>query len=315
MVSVVVPVYNRKELLLRAVGSVFEQTFREWELIVVDDGSTDGTRQLMRGLEGGRVRCLFQPHSGVSCARNLGVKAARYPWIAFLDSDDYWLPGKLKAQLQALQEKPQYDIVHTDEIWIRRGRRVNPKKIHRKYGGWIYPHCLPRCIVSPSSVLLHRRVLEDRGGFDESFPVCEDYELWLRLFSQRPVCLVPQALTVKTGGHSDQLSRSRWGMDRYRVRALLKIIESEPLTPLQKLWTARELVTKAAVLAQGAAKRRNLPRARGYQDLVHRWSGVAEQLREELKLGQWRGISPEARSNPCGDGPECRPAGPSLLAF
>ncbi len=285
MVSVVVPVYNRKELLLRAVGSVFEQTFREWELIVVDDGSTNGTRQLMRGLEGGRVRCLFQPHSGVSCARNLGVKAAQYPWIAFLDSDDYWLPGKLNAQLQALQENPQYDIVHTEEIWIRRGRRVNPKKIHRKYGGWIYPHCLPRCIVSPSSVLLHRRVLEDRG-FDESFPVCEDYELWLRLFSQRPVCLVPQALMVKTGGHSDQLSRSRWGMDRYRVRALLKTIESETLTPLQKLWTAQEIVTKAAVLAQGAAKRQNLPRTRCYQDLAHRWSGVVEQLQEELLRGQ-----------------------------
>ena len=286
MVSVVIPVHNRKELLLRAVGSVFEQTFREWELIVVDDGSTDGTRELTRGLEGGRVRCFFQPRSGVSCARNLGVKAAQYPWIAFLDSDDYWLPGKLQGQLRALQENPQYDIVHTEEIWIRRGRRVNPKKIHRKYGGWIYQHCLPRCIVSPSSVLLHRRVLEDGGGFDESFPVCEDYELWLRLFSQRPVCLVSEALLVKTGGHSDQLSRSRWGMDRYRVKALLKTFESEPLTPLQKLWTAEEIVAKAAVLAQGAAKRRNLQRTRGYHDLVRRWSRVVEQLREELLRGQ-----------------------------
>ncbi len=287
MVSVVIPVYKRKELLLRAVGSVFEQTFREWELIVVDDGSTDGTRQLMRSLEGGRVRCLFQPHSGVSRARNLGVEAARYPWIAFLDSDDYWLPGKLQAQLQALQENLQYEIVHTDEIWIRRGRRVNPKKIHRKYGGWIYQHCLPRCIVSPSSVLLHRRVLEDGGGFDESLPVCEDYELWLRLFSRRPICLVPEALTVKTGGHSDQLSRSRWGMDRYRVKALLKTFEGELLTPIQKLWTAGEIVAKAAVLAQGATKRRNVKRAHGYHDLVRRWSRVAQQLREELLRGQW----------------------------
>ena len=100
MVSVVIPVYNRKEQLLRAVGSVIEQTFQEWELIVVDDGSTDGTRELMRGLEGGRIRCLFQPRSGVSRARNLGVSAARFPWISFLDSDDYWLPMKLEAQLQ-----------------------------------------------------------------------------------------------------------------------------------------------------------------------------------------------------------------------
>ena len=287
MVSIVIPVHNRKELLLRAVGSVFEQTFQEWELIVVDDGSTDGTRQLMRGLEGGRVKCLFQAHSGVSCARNLGISVAGYPWIAFLDSDDYWLPRKLQTQLQALQENPQYEIVHTDEIWIRKGRRVNPRKIHRKYGGWIYPHCLSRCIVSPSSILLHRRVLEDRGGFDESLPVCEDYELWLRLFSQRPVCLVPEALLVKTGGHSDQLSRSRWGMDRYRVKALLKTVESEALTPLQELWTVEEIVTKAAVLAQGAARRRNVKRACSYQDIVRRWSRVAEQLREALAPGQW----------------------------
>ena len=294
MVSVVIPVYNRKEQLLRAVGSVVEQTFPEWELIVVDDGSTDGTRELMRGLEGGRIRCLFQPRSGVSRARNLGVSAARFPWISFLDSDDYWLPMKLEAQLQALEEKPQYEIVHSDEIWIRRGRRVNPKKIHRKYGGWIYRHCLPRCIVSPSSVLLHRRVLEDRGGFDESFPVCEDYELWLRLFSQRPICLVPEALTVKTGGHSDQLSDSRWGMDRYRVKALLKTFESESLTPLQKLWTAEEIVIKAAVLAQGAVKRRNVKRASVYQDIVSRWSRVVQQSRERLLRGQWgRRRSPE----------------------
>ena len=294
MVSVVIPVYNRKEQLLRAVGSVIEQTFPEWELIVVDDGSTDGTRELMRGLEGGRIRCLFQPRLGVSSARNLGVSAARFPWISFLDSDDYWLPMKLEAQLQALEEKPQYEIVHSDEIWIRRGRWVNPKKIHRKYGGWIYRHCLPRCIVSPSSVLLHRRVLEDRGGFDESFPVCEDYELWLRLFSQRPICLVPKALTVKTGGHSDQLSHSRWGMDRYRVKALLKTFESESLTPLQKLWTAEEIVTKAAVLAQGAVKRRNVKRASVYQDIVSHWSREVQQSRERLLRGQWgRRLPPE----------------------
>ncbi len=286
MVSIVIPVYNRKEPLLRAVGSVFEQTFREWELIVVDDGSTDGTRQLLRGLEGGRVRCLFQPHSGVSSARNLGLRAAQYPWIAFLDSDDYWLPRKLQVQLQILQQNPQYEIVHTDEIWIRRGRRVNPKKIHRKYGGWIYPHCLPRCIVSPSSILLQRRVLDDQGGFDESLPVCEDYELWLRLFSQRPICLVSEALVVKTGGHPDQLSRSSWAMDRHRVTALIKTFESGCLTPLQKLGTADEIVTKAAILAQGAEKRPNLRRAHSYHDIVRCWSQAAEQLREELRWGR-----------------------------
>lgn len=288
MVSIIIPVYNRPELLGRAVASVLDQTFQEWELILVDDGSTDGTRKLMRGIEGGRIRCLFQPHSGVSVARNRGICAARYPWIAFLDSDDYWRPRKLQVQLQVLGENPEYRIVHSDEIWIRRGRRVNPRKIHRKYGGWIYRHCLPRCIVSPSSVLLHRDVLEEHGIFDESLPVCEDYELWLRLFSRRPICLVPEALMVKTGGHSDQLSRSTWGMDRYRVKALTKNFQSGLLTPLQQLWTAEEIVRKAGVLAQGAAKRLNMVRKGRYREIARIWSREVERLQGELHQGGFR---------------------------
>ncbi len=273
MISVIIPTFNRKELLLEAVESVRGQTFRDWELVVVDDGSTDGTEKVLEPLISDRIRCIRQEHGGVSAARNRGIRAARNDWIAFLDSDDYWHERKLQQQVDTLEANPEYLAVHTDEIWIRSGVRVNPRKHHRKRSGWIFHYCLRLCLISPSSILMHRRVLEESGLFDESFPVCEDYELWLRMTARRPVFFLPEKLVVKRGGHADQLSRSRWGMDRYRVRALLKSVESGRLTPQQSRWAGAEIVRKAAILEQGYAKRGRVKRASHYGELRRRFQG------------------------------------------
>lgn len=222
-----------------------------------------------------RIRYLRQERSGVSAARNRGVRLANYDWVAFLDSDDWWQPGKLQRQLEVVRNHPEIRAVYTNEIWIRRGRRVNQKKKHRKYTGWIYRYCLPLCIISPSSVLLERSLFEDRDPFDESFPVCEDYDLWLRITCRHPVFFVDENLITKTGGHADQLSRSRWGLDRYRIRALEKVYSSEMLTPLQQLWTAQEIVSKAEVLATGYCNR---SKSRG----AARYKALAERYRQEL---------------------------------
>ena len=185
------------------MDSVRAQTFSDWELIIVDDGSTDGTRRDWTHPGDPRIRYLRTGHRGVSAARNLGIRRARSSWIAFLDSDDTWLPRKLETQLAALESHRGHLAVHSDEIWIRRGRRVNPRKIHRKYGGWVYRYSLPRCVISPSSILVSRQLLDRCGVFDETFPVCEDYELWLRMFARHPILFVDQPLVVKTGGHAD----------------------------------------------------------------------------------------------------------------
>ncbi len=255
MVSVIIPTYNRRESLNRAVASVRAQTFQDWELIVVDDGSEDGSAEMAEAIDDRRIRVIRQPRKGVSAARNRGIRASRHPWIALLDSDDRWKASKLENQIQALQAAPQYRWIHSDEIWIRRGRRVNPKKKHRKYGGWIYHRCLPLCVISPSSVVMQRSLLDEVGWFDEDYPVCEDYELWLRVCCRHPVLFLEEPLTVKYGGHPDQLSRSRWGLDRYRLQALLKIDRSGHLSPQQKAWTAEEIVRKAEILAVGFGKR------------------------------------------------------------
>ena len=271
MISVIIPTFNRKQLLLEAVESVRRQSFRDWELLVVDDGSTDGTDQVIESLISDGIRCIRQEHSGVSAARNRGIRAARNDWIAFLDSDDYWHKQKLQQQFEALEANPEYLAVHTDEIWIRSGVRVNPRKHHRKRSGWMFHHCLRLCLISPSSILLHRSLLDESGLFDESFPVCEDYELWLRITARRPVFFVPEKLVVKRGGHADQLSRSRWGMDRYRVRALLKSVDSGCLTPQQGQWAAAEIVRKSEILEQGFAKRGRMDRASYYRELRRRF--------------------------------------------
>ena len=244
---------------------------------MVDDGSEDGTCEAVARIGDDRIRCLRQPRRGVSAARNRGIRLARYDWISFLDSDDSWRPRKLERQLDGLEAEPAYRACFTDEVWIRNGVRVNQKKHHRKEGGWIYPRCLPLCIISPSSILLHRSVLARIGLFDESFPVCEDYEFWLRMCSYYPVLFIPAPLIIKTGGHSDQLSLSRWGMDRFRVRALQKILSSGSLTPRLGKLTIEELIRKARILAAGCEKRGKIEEAHQYRDLIDQWSEKQSQ--------------------------------------
>jgi glycosyltransferase involved in cell wall biosynthesis len=254
MVSIIIPTHNRKAFVLEAVGSVLAQTLEDYELIVVDDGSVDGTGEALKKYED-RLHYLFQENQGVSAARNCGLAHSQGEFIAFLDSDDLWLPKKLAIQVFFMDQHPEAQICYTDEIWIRGGVRVNPKKRHAKYSGKIYPQCLPLCIISPSSALMRRSLFGEVGVFDPRLPVCEDYDLWLRVAARFPVFFIPQKLIVKRGGHPDQLSRRHWGNDRYRVMALTKILETGLLIPELREFTIRELHRKVRVLITGYLKR------------------------------------------------------------
>ncbi|MXZ80310.1 MAG: glycosyltransferase [Gammaproteobacteria bacterium] len=268
--SVVIPTHDRVAVLGKAIRSVLDQTFPAAEVLVVDDGSTDGTpRMVERHFP--QVRMVRQPNRGVSAARNAGIAQSRGDWIALLDSDDEWLPDKLAKQFEMLSKYPESLISHTDEIWIRDGVRVNSGKKHRKPDGWIFRNCLPLCCVSPSSILLNRSVIDEVGEFDESLPVCEDYDLWLRIFSRYPARLVNEALVVKYGGHPDQLSRRYWGMDRFRVRSLIGILESGQLDNSQAEEAKAVLLEKLSVLIKGFRKRGNLVDARAYEQLMRKW--------------------------------------------
>lgn len=276
LVSVIIPTHNRRELLLEAVESVLAQRACAFELIVVDDGSSDGTESALVRLAS-QLCYVRQEHRGVSAARNAGARLARGEWVAFLDSDDLWLPNKLAAQLEFHRREGGIPISQTEETWIRHGVRVNPCAHHRKPSGDIFVPSLARCLVSPSAVMLRREVFESADGFDESLTVCEDYDLWLRLSRRHAIGLVPKALVVKRGGHADQLSRRHWGMDRFRVAALVKLLADDELDGARRDAAARMLARKCAVLAHGARRRGRQSEAARYLALADLYAAPAER--------------------------------------
>jgi len=253
LVSVIVPTYNRGWAVAEAIESVLSQTVKNYELIVVDDGSIDNTSDILEAFKE-HIVWVRQENSGVSGARNAGMARARGRFFAFLDSDDLWLPEKLSEQTAFFDSHPDALICQTEEIWIRNGVRVNPKQKHKKPSGDIFIPSLALCLVSPSAVMIKRELFDEVGGFDEDLPACEDYDLWLRVSRKYPVHLINKFLIVKRGGHKDQLSKAS-GLDRYRIAALKKMLNHEPLSSDQFRAAADMIREKCAVYAGGCLKR------------------------------------------------------------
>lgn len=272
VVSVIIPTFNRSNKVVRAISSVLYQTFTDHEIIVVDDGSTDATEHAVAWFN---ERVTYIGHStnrGVSAARNTGIRRSTAPLIAFLDSDDHWLPEKLAVQVALFNQNLKAVACQTEEIWIRNGRRVNPKKKHLKPSGDIFEPALKLCLVSPSAVMLKRSLLEEVGLFDEDFPVCEDYDLWLRIASRHPVYLIREALVVKEGGHPDQLSACHKALDRYRIKALVKLIKSGVLNKKQLKVTLNELSLKCRIYGNGCLKRGKMEEGEYFLNLPETFS-------------------------------------------
>ena len=256
-VSVVVPTFNRVDFVLKAIKSVSNQTFQPLEIILVDNNSEDNTLEMVAKYFKA-VKIIFQKKQGVSASRNFGIREASGNWVAFLDSDDQWHKRKLEEQVKSMtKDTLSSELSHTDEIWYRNKVFLNQKEIHKKRGGFIFEHCLPLCCISPSSVLVKKKVFDDIGFFDESLDVCEDYDFWLRYCCKYPVNFVDQKLTIKNGGHNDQLSKKYWGMDRFRIQALENLLQSSFLDEWQEQLTKSMLLKKIDILIEGAKKRSN----------------------------------------------------------
>ncbi len=277
MLSVIIPTYNRADFLVEAIESVLAQDFlntsacsSSFEFLVVDDGSMDHTREVVESF-GQRVKYHYQENKGVGAARNTGLKQTQGEFVAFLDSDDLWKENKISTQMEFMKSHPDAMMCCTEEIWIRHGVFVNPKKKHRKYSGWIFDKVLSLCLLSLSSALFRRRVFDEIGNFDEDFPVCEDYDFGIRLAHRYPIHFLSQPLIVKRGGHSDQLSKKYWGMDRFRVKALEKALQLN-LTPQQDEKVKKEIVKKSRILALGFQKRNKMSEVETYKRLIEEYS-------------------------------------------
>ena len=281
-VSVIIPTYNREKFISECVQSVLAQTLPAREIIIVDDGSTDATYNILRDLGFNSLstkktvlRYFFQQNRGVSSARNLGIKEARSEYIALLDSDDLWLKSKLDRQVSAFQNDTQSSrLCHTDEIWIRNGVRVNQHKKHKKHGGNVFQSCLKLCCISPSSAMMHRSVFEDFGFFDEDLPACEDYDFWLRYSAKEDVNFIDEPLIIKKGGHSDQLSGAHWGMDRFRIYSIEKILKEPDLTLVNKTEAIHEVILKLEILINGSQKRQKFVYAENMLQKKQHWEAI-----------------------------------------
>ena len=281
-ISVIIPTYNRDKFILECVQSVLAQTLPAREIIIVDDGSTDATYNILRDLGFNSItthksvlRYFSQQNRGVSSARNLGIKEARSEYIALLDSDDLWLKSKLDRQIRAFQnDKQSTRLCHTDEIWIRNGVRVNQHKKHKKYGGNVFKNCLKLCCISPSSAMIHKSVFTDFGFFDEDLPACEDYDFWLRYSAKEDVNFVNEPLIIKKGGHSDQLSGANWGMDRFRIYSIEKILNEPDLKLAYRTEAIHEVLLKLEIMINGAQKRQKLAYVEKMLEKKQHWESI-----------------------------------------
>ncbi len=251
-ISVIIPAFNRASFVVEALNSVLKQREKPDEIIIVDDGSEDETQSLLQPFQD-KVKIIHQKNSGVSAARNTGIKAASHEWLSFLDSDDLWKTKKLLRQKEMLTQYPDYKICYTDEEWRKDGKWMNQGKRHQKYSGNIYPNCLPLCIISPSSVIIHKSVLDQIGLFDESLPACEDYDLWLRISALYPILFIPERLIVKRAGDWPQLSKQH-SLDKYRILALVKMMDSGSIPAEHEKETLDELVQKCRIYKLGCEK-------------------------------------------------------------
>lgn len=271
-VTAIVPVFNRPLELQRAITSIVNQTKAVDEIIIIDDGSSDSTAEVIQQFKNKHpdlIHSFYQKNEGVSAARNLAIQHAKGDWIAFLDSDDEWLENKIETFLEIHQQQDCL-LFHSDEIWIRNGVRVNAMKKHQKQGGWIFKNCLPLCVISPSASIIHKSIFDKVGVFDETLPACEDYDLWLRICHQYPVTYSEQLLIKKYGGHEDQLSSKYWGMDRFRIYAIDKLLKNNHLSVENEAAAINMLCKKTKILLKGAHKHNN-------QTVIDMFTPILEQ--------------------------------------
>ena len=248
-ISVVIPTYNRANHILNAIKSVQNQTYKIDEIIIVDDGSTDNTKELLNNQD---IKYIYQENHGVSSARNIGIKNCKNDWIAFLDSDDIWIDNKIELQVNSHKKNPDILISHTDEYWIRNGKQINKKYHQQKPSGWCFLDNLDSCKIGPSTTLLHKSIFKNIGYFDENLKVCEDYDLWLRILQKYELGLISKPLINKIAGDYPQLSFDTFAMDRFRIIALEKHLNTKYKSEIIK-----HIIQKLTYLVNGAKKRDN----------------------------------------------------------
>lgn len=272
-ISVVIPTKNRATYILEALESVFAQTFKDYEVIVVDDGSTDETVSVLKPLvEAKKIRYVFQPSAGVSAARNHGVRLAAAPYIAFLDSDDLFLPSKLEKQIALFRQNPEHGFVHCSFSKFDDGGRDLGVRDTSQFSGWIYPTMLQEwsVLMAMPCMLMRADALREAGGFDEQMSWAEDLDLWRRIARRYPVGVVPEPL-VRVRVHAASTTFARGGgtqgFERYLEKAFA---EDDSLPVLFKRKARAKMYAKLAqnLLGEGGPREMRQVRQNSFRALA-----------------------------------------------
>jgi glycosyltransferase involved in cell wall biosynthesis len=299
LVSVIIPTYNRERLVCEAAASVLAQSFQDFELIIADDGSTDNTEKNLERYTGyaahtrahwsthgphepvhGTVYLKLR-HSGMpGLVRNKGSQAARGRYLAFLDSDDLWLPEKLELQMRLFQADTEPPLLcHTREKWLRGEKEISQAGQKHRREGDIFADALVKCVIGPSTLVVEKAFFENHGGFREDLEIAEDYELWLRMTFTQPVQYVDKALTIKRAGikqagvrgpdEENNLSEKYGHIEIFRIRALRDLVDKgffSSHAAKEKL-AREELARKCGIYACGCHKRGRPAEAAEYEKL------------------------------------------------
>lgn len=266
--TIIIPTYNRVNFLKIAVESLLAQNFTDYQIIIIDDGSSDKTQALIKKYQDVRIKYYYQNNQGPAAARNLGIKKAKGQYICFLDSDDRFRHDKLAITYKYIEENPEHKVFHTEEIWYRKGKLLAQKKQHQKPSGYIFEKAIKICSISISTAVLKKDIFKYTGLFDPALPACEDYDFWLRVTSLYPVYLIPKFLTIKEGGHPDQQSKKFSGLDKFRIYALKKILEKGKLDQKKQKIVYAQLKEKCLIYIKGAEKRGKKQEVKIYERIL-----------------------------------------------
>jgi len=248
-ISVIIPTYNRAEFISKAIESVLEQSYKADEIIIIDDGSNDNTKEIVKNYP---VKYIYQENKGVSSARNKGIKKAKNEWVCFLDSDDIWEIQKLEKQVFFHKQNPHILFSHTDEKWLFNGKEIRQKPYQQKQNKLTFLDHTQNTFIGCSTVFIHKKIFDTLGMFDESLTACEDYDLWLRILREYELSFIDEKLIQKIAGHKNQLSFDTPLQDQYRIKSLLKHIDSPYSKEIKK-----EIVKRCEILIKGALKHGN----------------------------------------------------------
>jgi len=222
-ISVIIHTYNNEKLIAETIESVLRQTYKDYEIIVVDDGSTDNTRTVLQPYMD-RMRYHYKENGGIPSAKNAGIRLSEAGFIAFLDHDDLWVPDKLKIQIDYFNKNPQVGLVYSKYITFSNGKelRTNPKK---GYSGWVFSKLISRSFIQTSTVMVKRECLDAVGPFDESFTLSDEYDLFLRIAKRYQCGFVDKELT-RYRIHDRNASKDDLRFDMENLKVFKKIYDN-----------------------------------------------------------------------------------------